>query len=222
MTASLKALDLVQTQQAFITGAVTDALSGGQLRSRPLIELVYRDTPERAFDLDLQQSPEGLFALNGNPRTAFPELDALASINLTLRASADGYQAAGVDISLSSANLALSTAPRLIGGRSLDVTIRINLPIRRDLALAPLPVHLAGRVVSKSEPSQPVAGAQVSITSPDARGPATTNSDGFFGIQSLPVSKVVTVRVAKTGFTTLEQDITLDYRFPVNQQSFAL
>jgi hypothetical protein len=94
--------------------------------------------------------------------------------------------------------------------------------VERDIALQPLPLHLAGQVVTADDPATPVPGAQVQVTAPAARGPVTADDRGFFTLRNLPVALSVTVRVTHAGFAPLEQVLSLRYREPVNQQLLAL
>jgi hypothetical protein len=218
----IKTLDAVLTQQVFLTGRVTDALLARPTRSRPAIELVYRAVPERPYALGFRQTPDGQYAFFGEPVTAFPDLTPPDLLELRLRVSADGYAPQQLDLTLTAANLALANVTRQVGGAPVEVPNRINLPITRDFALAPNPVHLAGRVVSREEPDTPVAGAQVRIVAPAPRGPATTNAAGYFSLQTLPVALEVTAEVTATGFDTLQETLALDFRSALNQHSFAL
>jgi hypothetical protein len=111
---------------------------------------------------------------------------------------------------------------REIAGRQVEVPLRINLPLTRDFVLLPLPVHLAGRVVSREDPDTPVANAVVRVLAPQPRGPVLTNAAGFFTLQDLPVAFEVTVEVTATGFDPLTETFAPDYGAPLNQHSFAL
>ena len=222
MSPVLRAVDAVLSQQVFITGRITDAISGRPPRSSPSLALVYQATPERAFPLDLRLAPDGQFAYFGNPRTALPVPSGGQNLGLRLLASAPGYQAQSLDLTLSAADLALVEVTRQLAGRAVEVGLRTGLPVSRDLALQPLPVHLAGRIVQRIDPSLPVEGAEVRVTAPQARGPATSGCGGYYALHDMPTAAEVTVIVAAVGFTTLVVTIRLDYGVVLNLRSFAL
>jgi hypothetical protein len=223
----LRTVDAVLSQQVLITGRVTDDISGRPPRLSLSLTLVYRATPERVFPLDLRVTPDGQFAYFGNPRTTLPELTGGQSLALRLLASAPGYQTTSLDLTLSAADLTLGTETlgepiRQHVGRDLEVELRTQLPISRNLTLQPEPVHLAGRIVQRNDPSLPVEGAEVRVTAPQARGPVTSAASGFYTLQDLPLVAEVEVRVTAAGFTTVDETITLDYAVALNQRSFAL
>jgi hypothetical protein len=218
----LKTLDAVLVQQVFLTGRVMDALFDRPTLSRPSVELVYRAQPERRYALDFRQTPDGQYAFFGEPVTAFPELTPPDQLELRLLVAAEGYASQQLDLTLTAANLALADVTRQIGGAPVDVPNRINLPITRDFALLPDPVHLAGRVVRRDEPDTPVPNAQVRIVAPQPRGPVTTNALGYYSLQALPVALEVTAQVTAAGFDTLQETFALDFRAALNQHSFAL
>ena len=65
--------------------------------------------------------------------------------------------------------------------------------------------------------------AQITVTAPEVRGPVSTNAEGFFTLNDLPVAQEVTVQVS--GLPSFEEVVTavrLDYRQPVNRVTFAL
>jgi carboxypeptidase family protein len=217
----LKTLDTVLTQQVFLTGRVTDAFTGFPV-SGATVDLVYRDQPDRPYALGLRRTPDSGYAFFGEPRTAFPELTPPDVLELQLVVAAPRYTEQRLDLTLTAANLALAMVTRQIAGVQVEVPLRINLPLQRDFALLPLPVHLAGRVVSRDDPSVPVANAVVRVQSPQPRGPVTTNAAGFFTLQDLPVAPEISFEVTATGFDPLVETFAPDYGVPLNQHSFAL
>ena len=218
---TLRTLDTVLTQQVFLTGQVTDAFTGRAVADQ-LVELIYRDEPEHRYELEKRQTPDGRYAFFGEPTTAWPELTPPDVLHLQIVVTASRYAEQRLDLPLTSANLALSTATRQIAGRAIEVPLRINLPLQRDFALTPAPVHLAGRVVRRDEPGTPIANAAVRVTAPQPRGPVLTSSDGFFTLQDLPVASEVTVEVTATGFDTRIETYAPDFGVPLNQHTFAL
>jgi hypothetical protein len=221
---TLASIDRVLTQQALITGRVSDGISGRATLQPPAIELLLRlpGAANRRFPLNFRIYPDGTFVAAGDAGRAFPPLRAGESLDLRLSARAAGYQPAGFDFSLGTAELTPTDQARVIAGRNVTVSLLPVPLLQHDFALMPLPVALAGRVVEADAPDTPVDAAQVSITAPSALGPVTTSTDGFFTLASLPVADEVTVRVEKAGFKTLVRAISLEFSQPVNRQTFAL
>jgi hypothetical protein len=219
----LRAIDRVLTHQALITGSVEDALSGLPTPAPPEITLYYQPPPgeeARPYPLTPRRYHDGLFVFAGDPTTAFPVLEAGESLDLRLVARAAGYQEQTLDFSLSAEVLTPVEAIRRIDERDVAVQV-LQAPLaHHTLALLPEPVHLGGRVVDADDPAMPVAGAEVQLTTP-AGASTITDEDGFFVLE-MPVVSEVTITVSHADFDDLIETIRLDYRQPVNQQSFFL
>jgi hypothetical protein len=221
----MRVIDTVLTQQALITGRILDALTGEVPLSPPSIELTYQPSPggtPRRFPLFRNLLPGGLYAFVGDPLTAFPRLSGGATLDLRLTATAPGYQAATADFSLTPAQVTPTAQSRTIDERVFDLLLLGGPVHEQDLALQPVPLHLAGRIVDAEDRDTGLAGAQVDVTAPEARGPVTTDAEGFFTLRDLPVAARITVRVELAPRPPLSTTVTLDYRHPVNQQTFAL
>lgn len=218
----LRLLDDVLIQQVLITGQVQDGLNSRPTLAPPRIALVYQNPPGRPYALELRQTAEGQYAFFGNPRTAFPILTGGSTLGLQLVVSAEHYQTQTVNFSLTAGDLTPTTVVRQIAGRNVEVSVLTNLPVVHDIALLPQSIHLAGRVVEAADPTIPLENAQVRVIAPAARGPVSTNDQGFFTLHDLPIASEITVRVTRTGFQPLEEAVRLDYGQAVNQRSFAL
>jgi hypothetical protein len=222
---TLRAIDAVITSQALITGSVLDALANLPSLQPATVSLAYQATPgrpQRPYPLTARVYPGGQFVFAGSEHSALPRLAAGETLALRLTANAAGYQPATHDFTLTAAQLQRQFTTIFVEGQAVPVTLLDAPLITHDFALFPLPVHLSGRVVEAESRDTPIANAQVRVIVPALLGPATTNVDGFFTLQNLPVASSVTVRVTHVGFTTLETNVQLDYRFPVNRQLFAL
>ena len=222
---TFRAIDTVVTSQALITGSVHDALTGLPLLSPPTVSLAYQATatqPARPYPLAARVHGSGSFVFAGSPHTAFPLVTGGATLALSLAVSAAGYQPAAQDFTLDAAQLQRQEETITVAGTAVPGAVLAAPLFTQEFALLPLPVHLAGRVVEADNRERPIAGAQVSVTAPSALGPATTNAAGFFTLQSVPVALSITVRVTHAAFDALETIVQLDYRYPVNQQLFAL
>ena len=222
----LRSIDTVVTQQSLIVGRVEDSLTGRPTLNQPAIELCYQtqgaESDGRRYPLTPRLFPEGLFVFSGDPATAFPELLPGGTLDLRLIVSATAYQTQNVDFSLSDTDVELTEQVRHIDGRSVTLALLEAPLVQQEIALSPLPVHLSGRVVNAYNLEEPIPNAQVSVVSPEARGPETTDDDGFFTLHDMPVALEITVQVQQEDFSPLTQGITLDYRKPVNQHTFAL
>lgn len=222
---SISQIDRYFAQQALIVGRVRDGLTEQPTLQPPTVALFYQapaGQPLPRFPLQPRLLADGSFVFAGDPTRAFPPLSGGQTVDLRLVAEAAGYQAASEDFSFSAADVTPQPQPRTIDGQVVMVPLLAAPLFAHDFDLLPLPMGLSGRVVDADDPSQFVAGAEVRITAPAARGPVVSNANGFFNLPDLPVARVVTVRIQKVGFAVLETPITLDYRQPVYQQTFAL
>lgn len=219
----LRAIDRVLTDQALITGSVQDALSGLPMLEPAEITLHYQPAlggDARPFPLAPRRLPDGQFVFVGNPTSVFPVLEAGESLALRLTVRAVGYQEKSLDFSLSAEAVAPTETKRRIDERNVAVRV-VTAPLaHHTLVLLPEPVHLGGRVVDADDRAVPVAGAEVRLTAP--AGPATTTDDDGFFVLEMPVVSDVTIAVSHTDFNDTARNIRLDYRQPVNQQSFFL
>jgi hypothetical protein len=222
----LRSVDTVVTHQALITGRVTDGLTGGPTHYPFTIELRYQTAvgqPQRSYPLTPRTEPSGLFVFPGVPTTAFPRLSPGETLELRLAVSAPRYQGQEVDITLTDADLTLADQTLDAGGFTATASVLDAPLVEQTFALLPEPVHLGGRVVSADDPEQPIPNAEVRITAPEARGPITTDVNGFFTLQNLPVAQEVTVQVsAPPDFVQRVTTLRLDYRQPVNHVAITL
>lgn len=222
---TLGTIDAVLVQQVLITGQVVDTLTERPVLSPPLVELFYQTPagePPRRYPLLARLYPGDLFVFSGAPAFVFPRLAAGGTLDLRLTVSASNYQTWSVDFSLSPTDLALTEQPRQVEGRTVSVAVLAAPLFQQQINLLPQPVHLNGQVVNANEPDTPIQNAEVRVIGPETRGPVNTDADGFFILHNMPVALEIRVRVDRSGFTTLETPIALDYRQPVNRQIFAL
>ncbi len=221
----LRALDGVLFSQALITGRITDALTGDALLSQPALTLCYQTpaaAPTRPYPLTARLSPGGLFVFAGNPQTAFPRLAPGSALDLRLTAGAPGYETQEIEFSLTDVDLALQPVMRTIGGQEVIINM-LDAPVfTQDILLLPQPIHLSGRVVEADDPNIPIPNARVRVITPEGRGPALTDANGFYTLQDMPLALEISVRARRVGFEELTQTLQLDYRQPVNELNFAL
>lgn len=217
----LRTTDTISTRQALIVGQITDVLTGRPPFTMPTISLTYQSEPSRTYPLVGTIQPNGVFSFNGDSGRAFVPLSSGATLDLRLTTEAASYESATFDFSLSESDLAMTPEERLIAGQIVTISLYDAPMINQDLALTPEPVHLAGRVVGIDD-NAPIVGADCEVTAPESRPAVTTDGDGFFTIQNLPVALEITVRVTHPDFETLDTTVPLDFSQPVNQQKFGL
>lgn len=225
MMMSIGKIDRYFAQQALIVGRIRDGLTEQPTVQRPAVALFYQAPPGQPlprFPLQPRLLADGSFVFTGDPTRAFPPLSGGQTLDLCLVAEAAGYQEVSEDFSLSAADVTPQPQPRTIAGQVVMIPLLAAPLFEHNFDLLPLPMSLSGRVVDADNPNQFVAGAEVRITAPELRGPVFSNANGFFNLPDLPVARVVTLRIEKVGFAVLEAPITLDYRQPVYQQTFAL
>lgn len=221
----LGTIDRVLTQQALITGQVRDSLTERPTLYPPAVTLLYQTAPgepERRYPLTARLYRDGRFVFPGDPATTFPRLSAGGSLDLLLRVSASRYQTQEIPFSLSSTDLTPGEETRVIDGRALTLPL-LEVPLfEQTIDLQPEPLHLNGRIVEADDPGVPIANADASITEPLLIGPLQTDADGYFTFYDLPAVDEVRLQVQRTGFVPLDTVVTLDYRQPVNQMTYAL
>lgn len=218
-------IDRFFAQQALIVGRVRDGLTEMPTLQPPMVTLYYQAAagqPLPRYPLQPRLQADGSFVLAGDPTRAFPPLTGVQTLDLRLVVEAAGYQAASEEFSLSAADVTPQPQPRTIAGQTVMLPLLAAPLFEHNFDLLPRPMSLSGRVVDADNPNQAVDGAEVRITAPAPRGPVFSNANGFFNLPDLPVAPQVTVRITKAGFVVLEIPITLDYRQPVYQQTFAL
>lgn len=223
---ALRSIDTVVTQQALITGQVTDSLTGQHTVYPFDVELRYQTEagrPPRRYPLTPRLVSGDSFVFAGPPETAFPRLLPGETLALRLVVSAPRYHTQEIDITLTDADLALTDRVLNVGALTATATV-LDAPLAEpSIALLPEPVHLGGRVVSADDPEQAIPNAEVRVTAPEARGPVATNAEGFFTLHNAPVAQEITVQVsAPPNFAQHTTIVRLDYRQPVNRLTFAL
>jgi hypothetical protein len=208
----------ILTHQALFSGQITDALTGGAPRTPPLVTVV-RDADDRPVgDVVVRPLPGGQYVVHGVPSALPPAVD----IVLRVEVAAQGYAPAQRPVAFVAADLTRVVREITIDGET-SRTLVVAAPARReDVALAPLPVTLVGRVGRAEDPAVPIPGAEVRITAPAARGPVVTDADGFFTLGPAPVATTITLSITALGREPLTPEMRLDHGSPVNQAAFAL
>lgn len=220
----IKTLDRVLVRQAIITGRVSDALTGEALKIQPSLTLSWRidDSSEfRAVAAPLRIKPCADFAFYGIPELFFPELEEGQSLQCCLGVQAEGYQDATATFTLNRSQVSPAAITETYSGFTAALS-KLDVPVRiENIALQPRPVNLAGLVVEDNDIATPVSGASISITTPAGGGTATTDAQGCFRIDNLPVVAKVTVQVSSEG-NSISEEVLVDYRQRINQRTFSL
>lgn len=200
------------SRQILVSGQITDAITLGRPRARPTVEL------SGPLGLLVRLAEDGTFAISAQPDILMPA----AGDRITLAVTADGYQAAYVQIVLSAADLLRSMLPVMLGGQASELPNYRNLPVTRSIALLPRPVALKGRVAGADDPVAPLVGATVRVTAPMASGPVQTDTFGFFSLPALPVASEITLRITAADHSPADVPYRPDFNQPINHGAFAL
>lgn len=188
--------------QSLVSGRVVDGLTGEAPRVAPTLRMIDRDDPELGeVPLAKKVTSDGRYSFYGDPDTAFPRIGAI-QYRLRVEAEAPHFAAAAADVDVGPvAGQPAPTAIAIPGEPPATVNLfAAGLPlVVPDLALAPAPVALDGRVVDRATGAG-IAGAAVEIDPP---GPAeVTDAQGRFTVAALPVAVSVVVEVTAAGFET--------------------
>ncbi|MCU0827104.1 MAG: carboxypeptidase-like regulatory domain-containing protein [Tabrizicola sp.] len=200
------------SRQIIIAGQITDALSAGRPRARPVMEV------SGPPGLLLRLAEDLTFSVSAQPDIAMP----LVGDRVTLDLQVDGYQAANLQVVLTAADLQRSLLAVVLGGEPAELPQYRNLPITRNIALLPRPVALKGRVADAEDPGVPLAGATVRVTAPVPSGPVQTNALGFFSLPAVPVAAEITLRISAPNYSPSDISYRPDFNQPINQGAFAL
>ena len=211
--------------QALITGRVSDSVTGQRLTSpfEVLIEWQLPGEPEyKIFPAAIKHSAGIYFSAAATARTFLPMLlDPGDTVNFRATVSAPGYSQLQQIAAVSGADITPATTTRTINGNSFELEL-INAPLVDFVFdLEPLAVSLSGLVVEDHDIDTPVAGASVQLLAPEMRPAVTTDSNGRFRLDNLPISSSVTIQADFDGeITTITHFV--DFSTPVNNQIISL
>jgi hypothetical protein len=200
------------SRQIVLAGRITDAITGGRPRARPVVSV------SGPRGLLFRSAEDGTFSVSAQPDIAMP----VAGDRITLALIADGYQDAASLVVLTANDLTRTALPVSLGGEAAELPHYRNLPLARSIGLLPRPVALKGRVAAADDPEIALAGATVRVTAPVPMGPVQTDGLGFFSLPALPVAAEVTLRIAAAGHVTADFTYRPDFNQPINQRAFAL
>ncbi len=202
--------------QSLLEGRVIDSLTGQVPRVPVAVHLRDRSDPDLP-EVELRRviTADGRFSFSGDPDHAFGRL-ATTSYLLRLEASAPFYTDAAVDFDLAATGGQPATVTIPVPDQD-DAEVRLftaTLPrAGLDLALAPQPVTVRGRVVRSADPTAGVDGATVDVTG----GPTeTADGDGRFEFVA-PLQEVLEITVSATGFDDNVLDHEVAYGQAINE-----
>lgn len=204
----------ILTQQVIVSGRISDSMSETAPRARPGVALLRAGDGRPVPGVAARVGADGLYALFADPARALPP----QAISLQVRVTAQGYAPAQAAVDFTAVDLARVDRP-LAGG---TVAVIGGVPVTRDIALAPLPVALSGRVTEAEDRSQPIPGATVTLTAPVAMVPVIADAGGWFTLSPLPVAPRVTLSITAPGHRPASIEHVVDFREPINQGSFTL
>jgi hypothetical protein len=200
------------SRQIILAGQITDAISAGRPRARPVVEV------SGPPGLLLRLAEDGRYAVSAQPAIAMP----LVGDRVTLDLRAEGYQVASVQVVLTAADLQRSVLAVALGGEPAEQPHYRNLPLTRNIALLPRPVALKGRVADADDPAVALGGATVRVTAPVPSGPVQTDGMGFFSLPAVPVAAEITLRVTAANYSAADISYRPDFNQPINHGAFAL
>lgn len=199
-------------QQSLVTGRLFEQFTERAFEGYDIALRLSRGGAEVTLPARLQRKPGGYFALGIAPGRDMPELPGSGNVSITLTVSIPGRAPFERSRSVTAAAVALVARSVEVQGQALPMTVVQDAPFGFTIELPPAPVALAGTVIDDNDPSEPVAGAVVSV----APAPSvTTDGGGRFFIPALPVEELLEIQVAGDGAIT-EHDFRPDYSKPVN------
>lgn len=215
----------VIVSQALVCGRVTDQVSTSPVSRGLALELWYRPAPEgdeepadyRPARLYRRVSRDGYFSFTASGGSVFGDRSPVPAMQFRLEVTAPGYQPLQHEFEMASDRLASLLEAMTLAGESRQVTRVAGPPEELDLPLSPVPLRLTGQVLLDGDPDSPMANAEITVTAPEARPAVTSDDEGFFAIDNLPLAREITLTLSD-GSEEQEQSLVLDYRQPVNNQ----
>ena len=199
--------------QVLLRGQVRDALTNAGLDATLVLEF---DQGAGFAPLPFvpRKQQAGLFAVAARLTEFSARMQIGKAVAFRLTATANGYQAQAVSKSLTAAKFARKAAIVMVGGVAVPSETIAAAPVILEVLLKPLPIMLAGQVLSDSDFAAPVAGASVEIKGPGG-ALRVTDANGRFRFDAPPLTISVPMRVT-LGPRVAEAVHVFDYATPIN------
>ena len=221
----MRGVEVSIVQQAIIYGQVIDRLTGQGLRGEFSVDISLKlagSSEFQSFDVAPRTLAGGYFVLSGNPVDILPvHVAAADSVEIRIAVSSPGYTGAEETVVVTSANITPAPVAVDIADKAYQLPL-ITAPLVQSLiSLLPVAVGINGMVVDDNDLDSPVVGASVQVIAPDVLPAVTTDSNGRYRIENLPIVESVTVR-AELGLETSSVEHVVDYTTPLNIQIISL
>lgn len=210
-------------QQALVTGRLLGRISGQAVDAEPEMTLHYKRAGQseyRPCPVVAGMDSQGYFVFSTNQANLFAEVTPTPDFDFRLQISAPRYQSLSHEFSLTGTELTPVSETIDLLGKSYTVQQLPSPATTLSLRLDPEPLRLTGRVLQDGDPETPLAGAGVQITAPESRPPVTTDSEGYFAIDDVPLARQATLTLSHGGIDKT-RDVVLDYNRPVVNRTFA-
>jgi len=216
---TLRVLDKPVLRQALVSARVADSVTGrGPAEFAAELDYDPAGAPEdwRPFPAHFRRSADGWFTFHLDPEREAPALTGIASLRLRVTVRVPGLAPVQQIRTVNAADLALETRSVQVAGRAVDLKRIKGAPFDFSLQIDPAPVALAGFVLRDNDPATPAPLASVTITDPASAVSATTDANGWFRLDALPLARSVGIR-ATDGARVVNQVVHPDFSKPVNE-----
>ncbi len=209
-------IEALAAAQTLLRIKVSDSVSGAALPDAAIETSIkttvgdYRPSP-----FALRNMRDGWSVLGVSHR----ELTARVRIGVTTRfrfaVTRPGYAAAEEELFIAPGDFTAVEEDVNVGGITLRRARIAGAPFEQRITLDPLPVRLVGQLVQDNDLTDPVAGATITLDG-DAGGAQTTDAEGRFRFDALPLVQTVEVTAEKGDDETAVTHI-IDFKQPTNQ-----
>lgn len=222
---SLGSVEVNIIQQAIITGQVINGLTSQGMNNAFSVEFSLRlpgDSEFQPLRANNKTTAGGYFVLSGNPLDILPaNLMPADTVDFRITVSAPGFNGAEEIVTINATDITASPVSIDIAGNNFELSL-IDAPlVQRVISLLPEAVGINGIVVDDHDLDSPVVGASVQVIAPAVLPAVTSDSNGRYRIENLPVVESITVR-AELGSASSNVEHVIDYTTPFNIQLISL
>ncbi len=213
--------EMFASAQCLIRLKVTDAVSDRFLSDVSLAVMVRTEAGgERPSPFALRSARDGWFVMAMSLLDLSAKMKTGADTEFRFTVSKPGYTPQDVVLAITAAEFQIIDDPITVGGESYPRRRVSGAPFEREIALAPLPVRLAGVVLEDNALDAPIAGATVKLD--DAGATETlTDAEGRFLFETLPLEQSVSVTATHDGRSVTRSHI-LTFSQPTNQLTLSI
>jgi hypothetical protein len=221
----LKSAELGSNIQAFIVLYMRDAVSNVAIEQPVETQAFVRYPGESDFVLfqtPMRSLSGGYTVYLGNASALLPSgLNPADNIEFSIEVNARGYEHFQTTLMVNASQLIPVDTTVTTLQHSVEARL-INTPfIQHTVDLQPNPVGLQGAVIDDNDFSVPIAGVNVRVIDPVIAPAVTSDTQGRYRIDTLPVASRVTLEVDNLGQVTTFQHI-VDFATPLNTRIISL